>query len=569
MKKVNLILIALIFSGVLFSQEIINSSFQGKHHMISKSELGNEKLNYKSFTETAPPIGTVRPIAEFEQMSAVIVAYMSGWGGYFGIPVSLIASMSEVVTVITIVENSSQQSTVLDFYNNNGVNTDNCEFLFAPIDSYWTRDFSPWFIAVNNEVSVINFPYNRPRPNDNDVPIAFASAYGYNLYGMNVLHTGGNFMNDGISVAASTELVYEENDDQTEVQVDSKLASYMGVTNHMVINDPQGEYIKHIDCWGKFLDVDKVLIGQVPSTSSQYDEYEAVADYFANTESSYGTNYQVYRTYSPNGQPYTNSLILNNRVFIPFVDGSAAAWNDDALAVYQQAMPGYEIIGFTAGSSNWEATDALHCRTHEVPDRGMLHIFHIPTQGLVDYSNEYPITAEIVPYSGADITQATLFYNPDGEGYNQITMTNSGGDTYFASIPELPENTQVSYYIHAEDNSPRTANHPYIGEPDPHVFIIGENPNLIFDIANMNFILKVYPNPADKELFVNLFSEIDVPAEISIIDIHGKTLATERIELIPGNKIVKFDISHFASGMYAVNVIYGNKKIVNTKFLVE
>jgi hypothetical protein len=199
----------------------------------------------------------------------------------------------------------------------------------------------------------------------------------------------------------------------------------------------------------------------------------------------------------------------------------------------------------------------------------MLHIFHIPTQGLIEYSTEYPISAEIVPYSGATITQTSLFYSADGGVYNQIAMTNTIGDTYTASIPELPANTEVSYYIYAEDNSPRTANHPFIGAPDPHIFVIGEDPNLIFDIAEMEFLLKVYPNPADKELFVNLFSEINVPTEIYIIDIHGKTLAAEKINLIPGNKIVKFDISDFASGMYVVNVIYGNKKIVSTKFLVE
>lgn len=568
MKKIIFTIFAITLTSVMWSQEEMKSTFQGKHHMISESELGRETENSKSFVETAPPTGEIRPIAEFEPMEAVIVAYMGSYGTSFGIPVELIASMSEVVTVITIVDNSSQESDVLDYYSSNGVTISNCDFLYAPTDSYWTRDYSPWFIAVDDVVSIINFPYNRPRPDDNDIPIAFANEFGYDLYGMNVTHTGGNYMCDGIAIAASTEIAYEENDDQTPAQVDAKFADYMGVTEYHVVNDPLGDYIKHIDCWGKFLDVDKILISQVPSSNPQYDEYEATADYFANAISSYGTNYEVYRVYSPNGQPYTNSLILNNRVFVAIVDGSAAVWNDDAIATYQQAMPGYEVIGFYEGVADWQTTDALHCRTKEVPDRGMLHIFHIPTQGNVPYSSEYPISAEIIPYSGANVSEASLFYNVDGGTFNQLTMINTGVNTFEVSIPELPANSEVGYYIHAEDDSPRNANHPFIGAPDPHIFVIG-NSTAVNSFTDSDFKLMVYPNPVKSELFVNLFSEINVNADLSIIDINGKTLVQDSFKLIPGNKIKQYDVSQFVAGIYVVSVRYGNQKTVIKKFLVD
>ena len=48
-------------------------------------------------------------------------------------------------------------------------------------------------------------------------------------------------------------------------------------------------------------------------------------------------------------------------------------YDDDAIAVYQAAMPGYEILGFTG---SWESTDALHCRTKGIPDLDMIHIDH-------------------------------------------------------------------------------------------------------------------------------------------------------------------------------------------------
>ena len=64
-------------------------------------------------------------------------------------------------------------------------------------------------------------------------------------------------------------------------------------------------------------------------------------------------------------QPYTNSIILNNKVLVPIENNS---YDDDALASYAEALPGYEILGFTG---SWESTDALHCRAKGIPDLEM------------------------------------------------------------------------------------------------------------------------------------------------------------------------------------------------------
>ena len=46
-----------------------------------------------------------------------------------------------------------------------------------------------------------------------------------------------------------------------------------------------------------------------------------------------------------------------------------SSWDDEALAVYQEALPDYEILGFTSsGGSSWQSTDALHCRVKGIPD---------------------------------------------------------------------------------------------------------------------------------------------------------------------------------------------------------
>ena len=89
---------------------------------------------------------------------------------------------------------------------------------------------------------------------------------------------------------------------------------------------------------------------------------EEVASYFASTLTADGFPWEVYRVYTPSDQPYTNSLILNNKVFVPIMNSS---WDDDAIAVYQEALPDHEILGFTG---SWQSTDALHCRVKGIPD---------------------------------------------------------------------------------------------------------------------------------------------------------------------------------------------------------
>ena len=49
-------------------------------------------------------------------------------------------------------------------------------------------------------------------------------------------------------------------------------------------------------------------------------------------------------------------------VFVPIMNSQ---WDDDALEVYEAAMPEHEILGFTG---SWQSTDALHCRARGIPD---------------------------------------------------------------------------------------------------------------------------------------------------------------------------------------------------------
>lgn len=468
MKKFTLsaTLFFLLLASVAFAQETDPNN--GLKHIMTAEEAANSYKIALDFIETDPPAGEIRNVEEFGNNDGVLIRYP------FGIPMSLIKELASDAKVTTIVANTTQKNSVTTLYQNNGVNLANCSFLIAPTESYWTRDYGPWYVTYgNNQVGIVDFPYNRPRPGDDEIPKKVATSQGISWFGMDVIHTGGNYMANGINQASSTQLVWEENPTQTHNQVAQKVHDYLGIDTYMVQQDPNGTYIDHIDCWGKFLAPDKVLIRKVPSTHPQYNLIEATAAFYASQVSSYGTLYKVFRVNTPNNEPYTNSFIMKNKVCVPIM-GTA---NDaPAILVYQQAMPGYEILGFLSANTatKWESTDALHCRTHEMADMGMLMISHMPLHDSIPAENCFGINADITAFSGMDIYPDSVWtiYKVNAGDWDTLSMTHTSGNQWEACIPGQMEGSMISYFIHAEDASNRSSSHPYIGAPDPHIFYI-------------------------------------------------------------------------------------------------
>ena len=352
------------------------------------------------------------------------------------------------------------------------VDTSHCDFLIAPTNTYWTRDYGPWFESdTNNQIGIVDFPYNRPRPNDDEIPKKVAEMLGIQWYGMNLVATGGNYMTDGMGISASTTLIYDENPGLTHDQVSMKVHDYLGIDSYYLrtdLNPP--EYIEHIDCWGKFLAPDKILLKKVNPSHPNYALIESEAAFWAGQTCSYGYPFRVFRVKTPGDQPYTNSVILNNKVLVPFMNSS---WDDSAKAVYQAAMPGYEIIGFTAlAGEPWVSTDAIHCRVMGIADLGLLYIRHIPISGTQPCETDYTVNADIIACSQQPVKtdSALIYYSVDNGPYHTAALLNTGSNHYSGIIPRQPAGSTVRYYLFAADESGRRAFSPFIGPEDPFLF---------------------------------------------------------------------------------------------------
>ncbi len=448
---------------------------EGEYSSLPHEMTPEEQLIWDPRRPTPPPSNPppppVRQVAEFERMQGVLVRYP------VGISYQLVREMSENAIVYTIVSSDSVKAQAISNYTSNGVNMANTAFIIAPTDSIYTRDYGPWDIFDgNNSAGFVDFTYNRPRPNDDAIPGKVAADLNLPMFTMDLIYGGGNYMTDGMGVAASTDLVITENPGKTVNDIKSIVQAFLGVNTYHIVPDTTGTYIKHVDTWVKFLAVDKILIRQVPPSHPQYTATEAAVTYFASQTSSYGTPYRIYRVYTPNDEPYANSLILNNKVLVPIMGG---AWDGNAIAAYQAAMPGYEVLGFTG---SWLSTDALHCRVMGIADSGMLSIQHPPVITDQPVGQPIEVRATVIPYSGQTLNAGSpaIFWKGSPTGtYTTASMAPISVNLYQGFIPAQAAPGNVYYYIHAADASGRSENHPFIGAPDPHVItVVSSGPDL-------------------------------------------------------------------------------------------
>ncbi|MDX9856903.1 MAG: agmatine deiminase family protein [candidate division Zixibacteria bacterium] len=438
---------------------------------LTEEEKGRLHEIGKNHTVTKAPTGVLRNPAEWEPSEGVIIRWP------LGISVALVREMSEDLMVTTIVANSSEQASATSAYQSGGVVMANTQFLIASTNSIWTRDYGPWFIFSDEALGIVDHIYNRPRPLDDLIPGILGSQWGIPVYGMDLIHTGGNHMSDGLGRSMSTRLVYNENSGKTPAQVDSIMLAYLG-NDYTVLDYIESGGIHHIDCWAKFLSPTTIMVKDVPVGDYSYELLNDRAEYLSQQVSAWGQPYTIVRVYCPYGTAYTNSIILNDKVLVPIF---GSGYDNIALQTYRDAMPGYEVIGFTG---SWYDDDAVHCRTMGVPDRYMLRVHHVPLVRVADSLAGYEISALIHACSGAALIGDSLkvvYRVGEGEWESALLSAGTETDWFDGTLPPQASGAEVSYYVQAADLSGRMETHPYIGAPGAHRFSVNITPTIVAD----------------------------------------------------------------------------------------
>lgn len=438
---------------------------------------------------------TRRFVAEWEPAWGTLIRWP------LGIPSSLVVELASTDSIYVIVANQSQKQQAVNTFTSWNVNMNHVQFIMAPTNSHWTRDWGPHYVFNEQGVAGIADPFFNGYPwvpgcfsfgdgsepkkphkkdetryaNDNLVNGVLASTFNCPLISLPMFMTGGNVMVDGRQTAVSTQQMLAENfPGITEAQFRKYAADSLGITNFIIVSNPEVHGIQHIDCYAKFLDEETILVKKVPTMHPEYNCCEALASHLAAESNAYGQPYNIIRIFcgnysGNNSAAYTNSYILNKKVLVPLF---GISHDQQALQVYQNAMPGYQVIGFQY--SSWYYYDALHCRVMGIFDRYMLRIEHKPLRGNIVFRGVPVVKARIDDRSETGLVPDSLrlFWRLAGQQAWNVKYLGyePGSDSLFAIIPgAIPGNT-YEYYISASDFSGRSETHPHTAPDGYHSF---------------------------------------------------------------------------------------------------
>jgi agmatine deiminase len=545
-------------------------NFGLKEHVIQRSISGEK----------------TRTMAEWEEIQSIVIT----WTQYRPILTEIVRHAQKEAEVIIVCADSTA---VLSYLTERNVNRENISFIIAPFNSIWIRDYGPNAVYLNDVDSLIlvDWIYNRPRPNDNLIPLRVGAFKSLEVISTNVspsdlVHTGGNFMSDGNGTGFSSNLVLNENrignpygvSAKSESVIDSIMKSTMGIDPYIKMTVLPFDGINHIDMHMKLLDEETLLVGEYPEGIADGPQIEANIQYVIDQfRSVFGTPFRVVRIpmppdasnrYPPSGhyRTYTNSLIVNNTILVPTYE---ERYDTTALRIYRENKPGYEIVGINCNSII-PAGGAIHCITKELGVHDPIFFLHQPLRNPVEELAEVSIEAEIKHRSG--IEQAWVFFSTDTMlGYDSIPMgLHETRENYWVADIPLTTEGNVFYFLKAVSLSGKVMNKPMPAEKGPWRFENrGGVSNLrVSPISKAIQMEAIFPNPANAITCIpveNSGSIVD--SEISLMDLFGVKIQTIHQGHIPnGSSRYFLNAAHLNPGVYYVSLRTSNS--ISTQKLI-
>ncbi|MEO1437518.1 MAG: agmatine deiminase family protein [Bacteroidota bacterium] len=542
---------------------------------------------------TTPPTSPVRTMAEWEEIQSLVIT----WTGYISVLREIVRYAKDHAEVIIVCSNAAQ---VVNYLAGFGIDTQNVTLLEEDFDSIWVRDYGQNSVYTNDVDSLIlvDWIYNRPRPEDDLVPEAIAALKGLPLYSTtaaptDLVHTGGNFMSDGMGNAFSSELVLEENGPggffnvtiKDEAQVDQIMHDFMGINNYIKMTALPYDGINHIDMHMKLLNEETLIIGEYPQGVADGPQIEANIQYvLSNFTSTFGTPYDIVRIQMPpdgeghypdhNGggwnagdyRTYTNMVFVNKLILVPVYEEQ---YDTTALNIIREAMPGYQVEGIECNDII-QALGAIHCITKAVGVEDPLWIVH---QELDDTqsTDDYQVDATIKHKSG--ISSAFLYYEIDGSGvYNPVpmTLTDVTTDTWTGFIPGQDEETTIRYYVQGLANSGKSQVRPLVAPDGYFQFDVDPLSTSIEDIqeAQLNLDL-IYPNPAGAITVVPVSTSKPQQVRIEMNDALGRLVAVIHDgQINAGSQNFFLQADRYPAGSYLVSLI-SEQGVQTQKLLIK
>ncbi|MCB0514566.1 MAG: agmatine deiminase family protein [Chitinophagales bacterium] len=556
-------LIAFIFisSNLQAQQNMPHSLLQKERNLIPDYLRASSN---RSNSNDAPPL-PVRTPAEWEEAQALLVA----WTSYPEILAQIIQYAQEEVPVYVVTTNPTQ---VTNFLSNADISTDNVYFIEQDFNSIWIRDYGPWSVYANEVDSlwIADWIYNRPRPKDDVIPQAVATAFDLPIFEAveepeDLVHTGGNFMVDGWGTGFSSSLIVEENPDKTVEDIDNILHDYLGIDRQIIMEKLPYDGIHHIDMHMKLLDEETLLVGEYPNGVADGPQIEANIAYIQqNYPNAFGKPYKIIRIPMPpeNGlypdtfgdyRTYTNAIFINKTLLVPTYEET---YDTTALRILQENLPGYKVKGINCNDII-PSLGALHCITKLVMSDDPLWISHQKVQSSYNLST-YPVNAYIANKEG--VSGALVHYRVKGESeFSILSMQTSDTENWYnwtAQIPYYPSGTTIEYYIEAFANSGKSQRKPISAPEGFYKFTVTDDGTVgLEDLypSHTNTSLSVLPNPASTATLITLKNIPQKWGKVSLLDFLGREISIIEEGIFANDNLsIPFSTLPYANGIYFI-----------------
>ena len=551
--------------------------------------------------ETPPPFTNLRAAAEWEEIEVLTIA----WEGFSCILKQIVAASISECRVVIFTENSNSTINYLTGSSCGGVlSLDNIDVIEQDLNTIWIRDYGANTVygSWNDDRILVDWMYNRPRPDDDVIPDALGEHLGIDVYSTtaepyDLMNTGGNYMSDGFGTAFESELVHDENNggsnwwttfpNHTPEEIEDIFEVFMGIDTLITMPILPYDGIHHIDMHMKLLDESTIMVSEYPTGVADGPQINANIDYIlSNFTTKWGTPFNVVRIPSPpelgGGYPdtggwyetYSNAVFVNNKILLPtFYE----QYDTTAIRIWEETMPGYEIVGIDCDDSGNDIialSGAIHCITHSVGVEDPLLISHLPLPNTENTTDAYIINAYLSHRSG--ISNAKLQYATSSTGpWTEVEMFESpdmNGEDFTASIPAMPEGTDVFYYISGEAYSGKTGSRPMPAPLGYWKFHVGEFViDGIYELDNIRAgaISQVYPNPASAITCIPVIMAESRAVLVVLRDALGRTVEIIHDGLLPsGETKLFFNAAMLPSGAYIVNLEISNINVAVKKVMV-
>jgi len=336
-----------------------------------------ELNNIKSYNYSQ--INDIISHAEYEQVNELMIT----WPTMYRFKIDeepffkdIVRAAEKAVKVRVNVNNILYKNRVISKLNEDNIPLDNITISITPTNSIWIRDYGPFFIEKNGELSIVDFNYvgHRFRLIDdiyptlygieNDIEFDFKTNFALCIQ-------GGNYMSDGKGIAMIANYSMEiGNPRMTLDEMSSILKQYLGLDEVLILTSQADDGTGHIDMFSKLISENTLIVGQWGDTNDV--NYQILED---NAQFLIDRGYNVIRIpmlRDPDEEKntiwsYTNSLIINGtNKKIVLVPQYGTSEDSTAIGIYENAMSDYKIIGIYSNLviDYW---GAIHCTTMTRP----------------------------------------------------------------------------------------------------------------------------------------------------------------------------------------------------------